>query len=96
MRPIAKSAKRQVRSIESSHIVNTIIKPSHNAVSCGPTEIQIYKMLLPFGKKQVFSLFLNNKPLLFEKLVWTDLVCLFEKKQFDDEEYGEMFPYQHL
>ena len=32
MRPIAKSAKRQVRSTESSHIVNTRIRLSRNAV----------------------------------------------------------------
>ena len=30
--PIAKSVKRQVRSTESSHIVNTTIRLSHNAV----------------------------------------------------------------
>ena len=32
MRPIAKSAKRQVRSTKSSHIVNTAIRLSCNAV----------------------------------------------------------------
>ena len=32
MRPIAKSVKRQVRSTESSHIVSTTIRLSHNAV----------------------------------------------------------------
>ena len=32
MRPIAKSVKRQVRSKESSHIVNTTIRLSRNAV----------------------------------------------------------------
>ena len=32
MQPIAKSVKRQVRSTESSHIVNTTIGLSHKAV----------------------------------------------------------------
>ena len=32
--PIAKSVKSQVRSTESSHIVNTTIRLSHNAVYC--------------------------------------------------------------
>ena len=32
MRPIAKSAKRQVKSTESSHIVNTTLRLYHNAV----------------------------------------------------------------
>ena len=42
MRPIAKSVKRQVRSTESSHIVKTTIRLSHNAV--------IERIALLFGR----------------------------------------------
>ena len=38
MRPIAKSAERQVRSTELSHIVNTTIRLSRNAVSSVTTD----------------------------------------------------------
>ena len=45
--PIAKSVKSQVRSTESSHIVNTTIRLPHNAVTLG--EVIFEKKLLPFG-----------------------------------------------
>ena len=41
MRPIAKSAKMQVKSTESSHIVNTIIRLYHNSVR-GDMQTYIY------------------------------------------------------
>ena len=42
MQPIAKSVKRQVRSTESSHIVNTTIRLSHNAVLTGHYMSELY------------------------------------------------------
>ena len=41
--PIAKSVKRQVRSTESSHIVNTTIRLSHNAVWANQSTYEFYK-----------------------------------------------------
>ena len=46
---IAKSAKRQVKSTESSHIVNTTIRLSRNIVQCMQIPVEYVAFTVPSG-----------------------------------------------